>query len=350
MGFAQGFERYDTSMFKLYEENVGEMFDWIEDNSDRRFFLFWHHFEVHAPYLHTDFVGDVLPADRAASLRSEMKKIADVPLETVWPRGASRLRREQLDVLRAHDAYNRDVCDAMYVSSVLSADRWLGRLVRLLREKGLYDRTLIIVTSDHGEELADRDPGVFYNKHGHNLYEEMVRVPLVIKLPVQQAAGTRVAQVVRMIDLMPTVVDLVGAEVEPNEMQGASLVPLWTEGEETDSRMAFIEVLAKKYEQKGLRTDRFKYIVTIDEESVKAHGREYLPDTPQEQELYDMHSDPLERRNLLSARHATALDRPAKEYYGALRGYVAERRGEAEPMTLDEDTIERLKSLGYLGE
>jgi len=72
IGFGQGFDIYDSSMFKLRESNVGRMFDWIENNAGRRFFLFWHHFEVHAPYLHTDFLPELLPRERVEALSGFM--------------------------------------------------------------------------------------------------------------------------------------------------------------------------------------------------------------------------------------------------------------------------------------
>jgi arylsulfatase A-like enzyme len=209
----------------------------------------------------------------------------------------------------------------------------------------MYDHTLIVFTSDHGEEFADRNPNFFYNVHGHILYEEMVHVPLIIKLPEQRSAGTRVAGVARMIDVMPTVLDVLGIEPTEHEMQGRSLLV----DEELPPPPAFTEVLARKYEMKGLRTDRFKYIVGVDERTVAQHGREYLPDLPQSQELYDLGSDPHERYNLLADGGSAESAALAADFYRELREYLSRDRGEAEPITLDEETIEKLKGLGYIG-
>jgi arylsulfatase A-like enzyme len=349
IGFSQGFDLYDTSMYKLYDSNVGRMFDWVKANSERPFFLFWHHFEVHAPYLNTDFIGEVLPAQTAAEVRAEMKNISDVPLQSVWPTGAATQRKRQQKVLRDRNIFNRDVCEAMYVSGVLSADRWLGRLLALLREQGLYENTLIVVTSDHGEEFADRDPAVFFNTHGHILYEEMVHVPLVMKLPAGEAAGTRVERVTSMIDVMPTILDLLDITPEVNDMQGAALNPGGLALGPPPETVAFIEVLARQYEQKGLRTDRYKYIVTIDAQTVAARGREFLPDRPLYPELYDLTGDPRERRNLLVTPHSPEIDDLAAGFYRQLQEHIASNRGVAEPVTLDEETIEKLKGLGYIG-
>jgi arylsulfatase A-like enzyme len=349
IGFGQGFDFYDSSMFKLRDGNVGRMFDWIENNAGRRFFLFWHHFEVHAPYLGTDFIGDVLPEPTAELVSEKMRRISEVPMESIWPKGASRLRKMQQQVLHDHDAFNRDVCEAMYVSSILSADRWLGRLVAFLREQNLYDNTLLILTSDHGEEFADRNPSNYYNMHGHILYEEMVRVPLVMKLPEGKAAGTRVEPIARMIDLMPTILGLLGIAPEIDEMQGTQLSTGQIALGPPPESVAFMEVLARKHEQKGLRTGRYKYIVTIDEQMVASQGREYLPEQPPSPELYDLANDPGERSNLLAAAHPAELDELAAGFYRQLQRYISENKGLAEPVTLDEETIEKLKGLGYIG-
>ena len=82
------------------------------------------------------------------------------------------------------------------------------RLVARLEHLGVYDRTLIVFTSDHGEELAEHDPRNLYDKHGHTAYEEIIRLPLIVKLPGQQRAGTRVGALTRAVDVMPTVLDV----------------------------------------------------------------------------------------------------------------------------------------------
>ena len=69
IGFGQGFDLYDTSMVKLGDHNMSAMYDWIKQNWNRQFFLFWHHFEVHAPYLHGDFLSGVLPKESADQVR-----------------------------------------------------------------------------------------------------------------------------------------------------------------------------------------------------------------------------------------------------------------------------------------
>ena len=352
IGFDQGFSSYDTSMYKLYEGNTSRLFDWISSSAKQQFFVFWHHFEVHAPYLNGDFVQDVVPGERGASIREEIRKIKEIPLSKVWPGGASVQRKGQVKVLRKHEAFDRDTCEALYVGGVLEADRWLGRLVDLLKKEGVYDRTMIVVTSDHGEEFADHNPNLYYNIHGHILYEEMIHVPLIIKLPSSYAAGTRVHQVARTIDVMPTILDFLDISPSPDEMQGESLAIFWEKPvAQGPSRTAFTEAMARANEKKSLRTERYKYILSVDAKTVKEHGRGFLPvDHPLAPELYDLRKDPMEKRNLLRKNPGEEVRQLAERFDRQLRDHVAAQQGEAEKTNLDQSTVEKLRGLGYMGD
>jgi arylsulfatase A-like enzyme len=348
IGFGQGFDEYSTSMYKLNEENVGEMFSWLEENRDDRFFLFWHHFEVHAPYLNADFLADVLPAETAAGLKEETMALANVPLKRLWPGGASKQREKQKNLLRQRDAFTAKVCDALYTGGVRSADRWFGRLVKVLRETGLYDRTLIIVTSDHGEQLGERLSQNFYNMHGHKVFDEMIRVPLIIRLPHGAGAGSRVRQVTRTVDIMPTVLDYLGLRPNNPEMQGASLVPYWTDPKNAPERLAYTEALATWFEKKSVRTSRYKYVLHVPGGLVRRFGRGTLPDRPLRAQLFDLQEDPGERNNLLRGNPSPEVKRVADQLDRMLRDHVARNQGQAEPTRLDQEAIEKLEALGYL--
>ena len=351
IGFDQGFEHYGTAMFKLRHENMDEMFKWIRDNSREQFFLFWHHFEVHAPYLNTDFVTDVLPNDKGKAVTGQMNHIADISLASVWPTGASKLRKKQRAVLKNNDVFNMDVCESLYVGGVLKQDRWLAKLVKLLKKEGLYDNTMLVFTSDHGEELGDHNPKLFYNVHGHTLYEEMIHVPLVIKLPKQYASGTRIGDPVSTVDIMPTILDFLEVTPKKNQMQGISLKPYWMGAKPESKRPGvFTEAMARKEEKKSIRTDRYKYIITIGKESVEKHGRDFIPPDPARIELYDLKSDPRERKNLLAGEHDARTNRLAAGFDSMVRAHQESLEGEAEKTTLDKDTVEKLKGLGYMGE
>ena len=341
IGFGQGFDLYDTSMYKLDQYNMNAMFDWIKQNSKRRFFLFWHNFEVHAPYLRGDFLSNVLGKETIELLLNEHMKLSEVS-------GHFSLVQAHQELLKRHNCFNKEVSETMYWGGVRFADQWLGRLIKLLRNKGLYDRTMIIFTSDHGEEFADRIQKDFYDKHGKTLYEEMVRAPLIIKLPYQQYAGTRVSQVSRIIDIMPTILNYLAVRPDKNEMQGVSLMPFCRKDASIPTQIAYTEALAVGYEQKSIRTDRYKFIISIDANTVSQFGRQHIPKNPSGRELYDLYQDPKEKINLLSLPHSKEIAKQAEALEQKLRRHISEQTSEIETGQLDTEMIRKLKSLGYI--
>jgi len=338
IGFDQGFDVYDTSMYKLNEYNVGAMLDWLDHQAERPFFLFWHTFEVHAPYLH----GQLLPDDYA-HLAPELAALA-----TTHSRLEAHSRNAQAikSFLREQDALVPEVCDALYTGGVESMDAWLGRFVDALRSSDLYHRTLIVFTSDHGDELADHDPESFYDKHGHSAYEEIIRVPLIVKLPEQDYAGTVVDKVSRAIDVMPTILDVAGVHLDASEMQGASLRPMWEAPSSQGGRIAFTEASATGAEIKSLRSDRFKYIVEIQPDVVGERGRAFVPDNPTSRKLFDLEDDPREVNDLLAGGGDTMEIVSHLELQ--MRMLTAGGQSATDEVELDEEALERLRALGYI--
>ena len=342
IGFDQGFMTYTTNMYRLNEKNMSQLIDWFDSLRDLRLFVFWHTFELHAPYLGTSFLDGLLPPETVAALQDYLGQLAGQPINPVdTPNVAGYL-------LYDHGAYNLQVTEAMYVGGIHSFDRWFGRLIQSLRELGQYDRSLIIFTSDHGEEFADHDPRCIYNWHGHTLYEELLRIPLIIKLPGQRYAGTRVSAVCRTVDIMPTILDTLSIPPTGLSMQGVSLRPLWEQPDSPGSRVAFSESLNEPHEKKGVRTDRYKYIVSVSAESVAQHGRHVILDQAQQRELYDLLADPVEKVNLLDSPQredyldvAAGLDR-------SLREHLSQPAEQIEGVQLDPQTIENLRALGYI--
>ncbi|MGC9326783.1 MAG: sulfatase-like hydrolase/transferase, partial [Candidatus Hinthialibacter sp.] len=104
---------------------------------------------------------------------------------------------------------NRRFLHEVYDGGARYADEWVGAIVRHLQERNLMDSTLIIVTSDHGEALGDRWMPRPAN-HGHTLYDELLLVPLIFHLPKQIPSGRKVEKQVRLLDMLPTVLDLLG--------------------------------------------------------------------------------------------------------------------------------------------
>jgi arylsulfatase A-like enzyme len=339
-GYGQGFSTYRTNMFKLHAEPMREMERWVTEHRAESFFLFWHTFEPHAPYLGTRFLEEVLPPDRAASVREAVERVGE------------RLRKGEVhsgrfkSILVRRNAFEPAVLEALYVGAVADTDRWVGSFLAALRALDLYDRSLIIFTSDHGEEFADRSPEEFYNAHGHSLWREMVRVPLIVKLPGQEAAGTRVDAFSRGVDVMPTALDVLHVPGSP-QMQGTTLRPLW-ESAAPEPRRVFVEALEDPSEKKAVQDGRYKYMVRIGAESVASRGRAYVPSPPEWRGLYDLVSDPGETTNVLEEPLHPEHERAAARLDRELREHLAAQRPDSRSEALDPATLERLRQLGYV--
>jgi arylsulfatase A-like enzyme len=226
------------------------------------------------------------------------------------------------------DARDLAQMKALYDQTIRYFDTELGKLLQYLRDSGRMDDTIIVLVADHGEELLDHGSAL----HGYTLYEEQLRVPLLIRTP-GPGEGVRVEATTRHVDLLPTLLELL--EVEPPvEMQGRSLVPLMRDP-------ALLPEEPPVYAQASIQA--FK---TIQMRSLKADGWKLIETLVPEhrEELFHVAEDPDETRNLIeeqpevSARMRALLDELVE----------AMPVGIAETVELTEEEIERLRSLGYV--
>jgi arylsulfatase A-like enzyme len=172
---------------------------------------------------------------------------------------------------------DRERMIAQYDGDVAFGDREFGRFVRELKAAGLYDDALLVFLADHGEEFLDHGRWL----HGRSLFDELIRVPLVVKFPGNRGAGTRVGLQVQGVDVVPTVLEAMGVPL-PKELMG---LPLQRElGGGASPRPALAEISHRGFVAHGLRTDGDKYI------------RRFSPD---DDALYfDLRQDPKETKNV----------------------------------------------------
>ena len=235
-GLDQGFELYNQPSSEKFSGTVRAGLDWLESADERPFFLFLHSYEVHHPYTpRKDYLelfdggySGPLPDDISIDLLREINR-GEIEFDAA---------RDLPHVLSAYDA------------EIRSADDGLAILIRFLKDSDQYDSTLIVFTSDHGEEFGEH--GVV-GWHSHTLYDELLRVPLVVKLPASTHAGQRVAAQVRGIDIPPTVVAAAGLEI-PEVFSG---VDLGTRiGDEQEAEMVAISRLDRPPTQSGATSVR----------------------------------------------------------------------------------------------
>ena len=115
----------------------------------------------------------------------------------------------------------QEFCRKMYAEEVRYVDRWFGDLLAQIRDADWYESSLVVVTSDHGEELFDH--GGF--EHGHSMHEELLRVPLLVKWPTAAEADEQVSQTVGLVDLAPTFLEFAGAPPMPDQSGTHLAVP-----------------------------------------------------------------------------------------------------------------------------
>ena len=219
-GFAHGFDEYAMNQVEMVDAHLAakagrEAVEWIERTEGRPFFLFLHTYQVHTPYKSPDAIMDMF-----------------------LPPGARWRSFDVVAEFGRHPPSMRPSTRRIRITSSPSMMQASGRpmemikpLLELLRRKGLYDQTMIVLTSDHGEE--------FYEHHGwnhtHSLYDELIKVPLIIKMPRGKRAGFKLDSIVRLTDIMPTILECAGAAYEPDALDGRSLLPV-LEGKETADR------------------------------------------------------------------------------------------------------------------
>ncbi len=327
LGFAQGFDRfYDPPSFedgatvnaearRLLAQEFGP--DWPTAWRSRPLLLWLHYFDPHDPYV-------PYPPWLARFPSQAPSRGALSPARTTMRELKRRFPTPDADLARAIRPF--------YDGEVHRTDRLIESL---WNELAPDDDVLFVFTADHGEEIADHG-GL---GHSQSLYEELVRAPLLLHWPRGLPAGVRIETPVSLIDLLPTLLDLLGAAPEA-ALQGRSLTPLWrpaSAGElPTPSPAGHPPVFLELHPPKPLRLamveGSWKLIVDpADRDAV---------------ELYDLASDPGEVKNLATAERSRVA-----AMQESLRAWVRALPKAADTRILersDEELIEQLKALGYL--
>lgn len=329
MGFHPGFETYRV---QYWHDDPGAMTSWYEANRGRRTFLFLHTFAVHDPYTDHRF--------------AHAEKLAPGRIGERF--GRDEWESWNLQLTDDEQAY----VDALYDGGIAALDEVLGRLFDWLETSGRLDHTLVVITSDHGEELFEHGGW----RHGTELYDHQVHVPAILHLPPalrrelrpepgsvlshtvpSRTVPSRIANQVQLVDLYPTVLELLGVPLD-HEVQGRSLVPL-LRGESLEPRVAVSEnVNEDVYEKKSFRTPRWKLVWR----TPKGSSPERAPEAV---ELFDLSRDPAEHEDV-SHQHPEAVVEQMQRMQRLVEGGAA--LDEGAPDDLPPDLRERLRSLGYI--
>lgn len=287
--------------------------EWLRSNHKKDFFLWIHYLDPHAPYAPPK---EFLPSGNPPpTVGTYFDKIHDIRGGYFFP---SYTEKEWIIKL--------------YDSEVRYVDNYIGKLLETLKELNIYDDSLIILTSDHGEEFWEH--GGY--EHGHTLYNELLRVPLIIKLPQSGFKG-RIDTIVQTHSIMPTILDICDINHDAKSLSVSSLTSLWRENPKAYIEQPIISSSPIYYEDReALIFDGLKYIHSL---------------TTNREELYDLARDPEEQFSIAYVNQgALKKARDILREYDArawkLRQYYQIDKGTQ--IELDEKTIQELRSLGYV--
>jgi len=288
-----------TDYFQDAETVTGVANDWFDRHKDSRFFLLLHYMDPHDPYFERPYNG---------------KAVARVTAEHPDPSQAARMRE-------------------LYYGGIRFTDEYVGKVEAKLRELGIWDETMIVITADHGEEFQDH--GGWW--HGKTLYEEQIHVPLLVKWPKGKVGGpARVDdRPVRQIDIAPTLLTLAGAPI-PTGMQGKDLAVPTVQRNDAE-RMHYAEEDHEGNVLRAIRTEDWKLI-----EANEGNPRGVAP-----VELFAIDRDRGEKTNLAAEKPEVADD--MRRHAEAQRQVAASQAVESgEQAKLTKEECEKLRVLGYV--
>jgi len=346
-GFGRGFDVFEENKSAQIMSPVGQVdrtfaqaAAWLERNRDKRFFLFLHTFQVHSPYA---------PPPRYAELFAEPQGGAAAAQRAEGERGAGPDGGPGADERPSHERYRDD-----YDREIRYTDDELRRLVGRLEDLGLASRTVFVVTADHGEAFLEH--GLL--EHGGRLHDEVVHVPLLLAGP-GIPAGRRIPTPVAHVDLLPTVLELLGIP-PPAWAEGRSLAGVLA-GREPESALAGRTLFSETRSKLALAAERRVIPFEAPAFMVREGSRKLLryPDGAGgfRYELYDVSADPKEQHDLYPSEAETAAglravldayESTGRAHRERIDSTVGGGGAPQESAPLDPGQEEKLRALGYL--
>ncbi len=336
-GLDQGFASYQVLPSDASTEAATAAgLEWLDRggaSADAPFFLFLHTYEVHHPYTPS---------------RDDLALFDDGYAGSLPPKIPKGLLDKINDGERTIDQRDLAHIVATYDAEIRSTDRALGVLFAELVRRGLYDDALIVVTADHGEEFGEHGA---VGWHSHTLYDELLRVPLLVKLPGGRLAGATVDAQVRSLDLAPTVLAAVGVAA-PAQFIGASLLGLAEGASAADLDAVSTQDSAAEPPPSSLRDGRWKLYPSRlhrqrevrDASSWLARRWVGLALRLRPYRLFDLAADPGETTDVAGDRSAEVRDLRRR-----LAAVAAERPAPTPVAVAPADaTVDQLRALGYV--
>jgi arylsulfatase A-like enzyme len=335
-GFSKGFESFHEEALGYFIPNSAELLyqkasAWIKRSLGPKFFLFLHTYQPHDPYKSPPPWGQVFLK------KDDIWTSAD--LSEILGRGHPHLFKE----LKPSE---RENLVSLYDGEIRYTDEFLIKpLISELKRLRLYERTMIVLTSDHGEEFFEHGGWA----HSLSLYNEEIKVPLIIKYPHSKHKGKRITQYRGLVDIMPTILEEVGLSSSGLGLDGKSVSGVFDQKEKKQrAYMSFRGdsiVNGALPKRVAIIRSPYKFILN---EKYPAQAYEYFSPPPPRlelQELYNLDLDPLEKRNLADQERNLAREmmREAEAYLTGIK-----KGTKSHDIALDKAFEEKLKALGYI--
>jgi len=333
-GFSKGFDFYqenpkDALLFDAARKLSSYAVNWLNYNKDKKFFLFLHTYQIHNPYFTPPPYNKLFSIDKNQKINMNVEAIL----------GGKEAYFKPLP------NYMKENIISLYDGEIRYTDEILiKRIIEELKTLKLYDRTLIILTSDHGEEFYEHNAWL----HGHDLYNEIIRIPLIIKFPYSEHKSKVIKTPVSLIDIFPTILSVAKINYFNYKIDGENLIPLIL------GKGKSMPIIYSEVDENIVSLHNTKKIAAIKEnekiiynEPYSFEAARFFSFAPPERlkiEYYNLEDDPYEKANIYFKNSYSAIT-----LFNIVKAlYLNKKEIHPEKVPLSKELIEELKSLGYL--
>jgi len=305
---------------------------WLSKHKSGPFFVYLHFMETHSPYRAPHLYGF-----RFLKLKEKIKEL--------------KVNRDHLRFLTKEREMTPDdfrILLASYDNAIFYSDALIGRIIGMLRQMGLYDNSLIIILSDHGDNIGDH--GLM--SHYWCLYDTVIKIPLLIKFPRHLSCIGRITRLAQNVDIFPTILSLLDVKDEKiwEQTQGNDLLGLMPAKREEEIA---ISELVKAF---GPDKRRYRNLFACYDRrllSIRSKTAKFIYSSRGDHEAYDLLNDPYELTNLFpDGGYLQDLMYKAREYYQKMDLFYQNNKykidADVDEHALDNEVVEKLKALGYL--
>jgi len=353
--FQRGFDHYihpggtpaPSGGLKVQADEINaKAVNWLKEwavKKEKSFFLFLHYWDPHTPYIPPSPYDQMYyEGDKSNPMNRSMNKVKMVsPLFVYKVKGG--LTNQQARALYGNADLSslvknvatwytksfEEITDVNYViaqydGEITYVDSKVGELLEFMKDLGIYEDTLIVLTSDHGESLTEHD--ISFEHHG--LYDPVTRVPLILHCPKEVAPGMKIKGLVQHVDIAPTILEFLGIP-KPASMEGRNLLEMIRSDEHGGYREVYL--LENTFQcKRAIRTEDWKLIETL-KPDLYGMPKGY-------KELYDLKRDPSETINLIASEKEIA-----KELSTRLENWVkSQLKGRPDPLLVQESNLKKL--------